>query len=89
MHTVLLTRIILADGDELSRLTQVQKHIADLRDGIKLWFHPLVQTDEGEVLSFLVSIKIDVLKFFQTENSSAQHIRILRHLLKHLLSYMI
>ena len=87
MHTVLLTRIILADGDELSRLTQVQKHIADLRDGIKLWFHPLVQTDEGEVLSFLCSIKIDVLKFFQVENASAQHIRILLRLLKHLLAY--
>ena len=87
MHTVLLTRIIAADDDELSRFSMVQKHIAYLRYGIKLWFHPLVQTDEGEVLSFLVSIKIDVLKFFQTENSSAQHIRILRHLLKHLLAY--
>lgn len=65
----------------------VQKHIAYLRDGIKLWFHPLVQTDEGEVLSFLCSIKIDVLKFFQVENASAQHIRFLLRLLKHLLAY--
>lgn len=87
MHTVLLTRIIPADGDELSRFTQVQKHIAYLREGIKLWFHPLVQTDEGEVLSFLCSIKIDILKFYQTENSSAAQIRELRHLLEHLLAY--
>lgn len=64
MHTVLLTRIIPADDDELSRLSLVKKHIAYLRKGIKLWIHPLLQTDEGEVLSFLVSIKIDVLKFF-------------------------
>ena len=87
MHTVLLTRIIAADGDELYRLAQVQKHITYLHEGIKLWFHPLVQDDIGTVLSFLCSIKIDVPKFFQTENSSAQHIRILRHLLKHLLAY--
>lgn len=87
MHTVLLTRIIAADGDELYRLAQVQKHLVYLHEGIKLWFHPLVQDDIGTVLSFLCSIKIDVLKFFQTENSSAQHIRLLRHLLKHLLAY--
>lgn len=87
MHTVLLTRIIPADDDELSRFSLVKKHIAYLRKGIKLWIHPLLQTDEGEVLSFLVSIKIDVLKFFRAENSSAQHIRILLRLLKHLLAY--
>lgn len=87
MHTVLLTRIIPADDDELSRFSLVKKHIAYLRKGIKLWIHPLLQTDEGEVLSFLISIKIDVLKFFRAENSSAQHIRILLRLLKHLLAY--
>lgn len=55
MHTVLLTRIISADDDELSRLTQVQKQIAYLHDGIKLWFHPLLQTDEGEAHVFVIS----------------------------------
>ena len=87
MHTVLLTRIIPADGDEFSRFSLVQKHIAYLRDGIKLWFHPLVQNNLGEVLSFLVSIKIDILKYFQVENTSAQDIRNLLHLLEHLLAY--
>lgn len=67
MHTVLLTRIIAADGDELYRLAQVQKHITYLHEGIKLWFHPLVQDDIGTVLSFLCSIKIDVLRQYRTE----------------------
>ena len=87
MHTVLLTRIIPADGDELSRLSQVKNHIAYLPKGIKLWFHPLLQTNIGEVLSFLCSIKIDILKFYQTENASAPQIRELLHLLEHLLAH--
>lgn len=87
MHTVLLTRIIPADGDEFSRLSQVQKHITYLPKGIKLWFHPLAQDDAGTVLSFLCSIKIDILKFFQTENASATQIRELLHLLEHLLAH--
>lgn len=87
MHTVLLTRIIPADGDELSRLSQVKNHIAYLPKGIKLWFHPLLQTNIGEVLSFLCSIKIDILKFYQTENASAAQIRELLHLLEHLLAH--
>lgn len=87
MHTVLLTRIIPADGDEFSRLSQVQKHITYLPKGIKLWLRPLAQDDAGTVLLFLCSIKIDILKFYQTENASAQNIRELLHLLEHLLAY--
>lgn len=87
MHTILLTRIFQTSSDELQRFNQVQSHLHDFSDGITLWYHPLTTTDDGDVLSLLCSIKVDALKYFQVENTTAKHIQTLLCHLDKLLSY--
>ena len=87
MHTILLTRIFQAASDELQRFNQVQSHLRDFHSGITLWYHPLTTTDDGDVLSLLCSIKVDALKYFQIENTTAAHIQTLFCHLDKLLSY--
>ena len=87
MHTILLTRIFQTASDELRRFNQVQSHIGDYPSGITLWFHPLTKDDDGDVLSLLCSIKVDALKYFRVENTTATHIQTLLCHLDKLLSY--
>ena len=87
MHTILLTRIFQTSSDELQRFNLVQSHLGDFSSGITLWYHPLTTTDDGDVLSLLCSVKVDALKYFQIENTTASHIQTLLCHLDKLLSY--
>lgn len=88
MHTFVLTRIVDAMSDEISRFSQVQKHFSYIRGGLSIHWRPLtICYDNGEVLSYLYTIKVDVLKFFKAENTSSQQIRVIIRLLDQLLGY--
>ena len=87
MHTILLTRIFQTSSDELQRFNLVQSHLGDFSSGITLWYHPLTTTDDGDVLSLLCSVKVDTLKYFQVENTTASHIQTLLGHLSKPLSY--
>ena len=87
MHTFVLTRIVDAMSDEVLRFSQVQKHFAYMGEGMSIRWRPLAVCYNGEVLSYLYTIKVDALKFLRTENTSSQQLRVIVRLLDHLLSY--
>lgn len=87
MHTFVLTRIVDAMSDEILRFSQVQKHFAYMGEGLSIRWRPLTVSYDGEVLSYLYTIKVDALKFFRTENTSSQQLRVIIRLLDQLLSY--
>ena len=87
MHTFVLTRIVDATSDEILRFSQVQKHFAYMGEGLSIRCRPLTVCYDGEVLSYLYTIKVDALKFFRTENTSSQQFRVIIRLLDQLLGY--